>query len=187
MLLLLVIFHCRQEPEDTASEEEDSDESEEEEDDEQVPDNVEDNGNSKPVDNVVQHGESTTEQPPLLGDGGLNQLSDSVAPKGSKVAVKRPAGKGRDAEAELKTAARQQAELSQRVCKAVAAVCRLCTEVIAAGRATAALYSGRQHEGEAGELERAARRGKEFDARLARGLYQVPLMYRYEFTMNKIL
>ena len=150
---------------------------------------MEDNGNRKPVDNVVQHGESTTEQPPLLGDGGLNQLSDSVAPKGSKVAVKRPAGKGRDAEAELKTAARQRAELSQRVCKAVAAVCRLCTEVIAAGRATAALYSGRQHEGEAGELERAARRGKEFDARLARGLYQVPvpLMYRYEFTMIKIL
>jgi hypothetical protein len=80
----------------------------------------------------------------------------------------------RSADAVAKSAARQRAELSQRIAQAVAILCRLCKDVVTAARATAALYSGRlAAEESAGEAERSARRGKEFDARLARGLYQV--------------
>jgi hypothetical protein len=86
-----------------------------------------------------------------------------------------------------KSAARQRAELSQRIAKAVAMICRLCQDVVAAGRATAALYSGRMAAAEeAGEAERAARRGKEFDARLARGLYQVQMPVPSKHPLNEL-
>ena len=64
-------------------------------------------------------------------------------------------------------------ELSDRIGQAVAVICRLCGDIQSAGRATASLYSQRRGPEAAGELERADRRGREFDARLARGLYQV--------------
>jgi hypothetical protein len=121
-----------------------------------------------------------------------------ISPKAhqAKNAAEKVQLRGPDAAAVAKTAVRQRAELSQRVGKAVAVLCRLCGDILEAGRATAGLYGatpgqygatpgqyGVRRQGsttpqEPAEAERVARRGREFDARLARGLYQVPVPYR---------
>jgi hypothetical protein len=166
------------EPESSSSEEEDSTESEEEEDEESevVAQNV------APKNEDSQNSGVTTVQP--LQDMTEEQENFPKAHQAMNAANKVQLS-GPDA-AVAKTAVRQRVELSQRVGKAVAVLCRLCADILEAGRATAGLYGdtaagqyGTRRQGstrpqEPAEAERVARRGREFDARLARGLYQVP-------------
>jgi hypothetical protein len=180
--------HILQEPEpesSSSSSEEDSTESEEEEEEE--------SGVVEPKNEDSQNSGVTTAQPLQV-----MREEQQKSPKAHQAmnAANKVQRRGSEA-AVAKTAARQRAELSQRVGKAVAVLCRLCADILEAGRATVGLYGvtaagqygatpgqyGVRRQGsttpqEPAEAERVARRGREFDARLARGLYQVPVPYR---------
>ncbi len=167
------------EPESSSSEEEeDSTESEEEEEEED-----EESGVVEPKNEESQNSGVGTVQPrQVMTEEQENSpkahqemnAADKVLRRESDAAV-------------AKSAVRQRVELSQRVGKAVAVLGRLCADILEAGRATAGLYGaatagqyGARRQGptppqEPAEAERVARRGREFDARLARGLYQVPV------------
>lgn len=178
--LLQIHFFGSQETADSSLDEEDSletqdDEEETENDAERVVEKSEECKQHDGPEEVQQGGE--LEQPFFLpqqpDDSALSAKRNPGRPPQKKSGQDRAAAAA--AEAETKTAARQRAELRQRIEKAVATVCRLCNDILLAGRATAAFFRGRSqrpHE-EAAEQERSARRSREFDARLARGLYQV--------------
>ncbi len=168
------------EPESSSSEEEDSTEAEEAEEEED-----EENGvvahNVEPKNEDSQNSSGVTTVQDMTEEQQISPKAHQKMNAANKVQLRGP-----DAAAVAKTAVRQRAELSQRVGKAVAVLCRLCVDILEAGRATAGLYGptpgqyGARRQGstipqEPAEAERVARRGREFDARLARGLYQVPV------------
>ncbi len=173
------------EPESSSSEEEDSTEAEEEEEEEE-----------QEIGMVAQNAEPKNEDSQNSGVTTVQTCQDMTeeqqnSPKAHQAmnAANKVQLRGPDA-AVAKTALRQRVELSQRIGKAVAVLCRLCADILEAGRATVGLYGatpgqygatpgqyGTRRQGptpqEPAEAERVARRGREFDARLARGLYQV--------------
>jgi hypothetical protein len=181
------------EPESSSSEDEDSTEAEEEEEEEEEEESGVVAQNVAPKNEDSQNTGVTPAQP-------LQVMTEEqeISPKAHQVMNAANKVQRRQADAPVaKTAVRQRAELSQRIGKAVAVLCRLCADILEAGRATAGLYGataagqygataagqyGARRQGstppqEPAEAERVARRGREFDARLARGLYQV--RYRY--------
>ncbi len=175
-----------QEPEpESSSSEEEEDSTEAEEADEEEDESGMVAQNIEPKNEDSQNSSGVTTVQPLQ----VTTEEQENSPKAHQAlnAANKVHRRGSDAAAVAKTAVRQRAELSQRVGKAVAVLCRLCADILEAGRATAGLYGataagqyGARRQGpttppqEPAEAERVARRGREFDARLARGLYQVP-------------
>jgi hypothetical protein len=177
------------EPESTSSEEEDSTEAEEEEEEEEEDESGVVAQDAEPKNEEAQNSNVNTRQD-MTEEQQISPKAHQEMNAANKVQLRGP-----DA-AVAKTAVRQRAELSQRVGKAAAVLCRLCADILEAGRATAGLYGataagqygataagqyGARRQGstpqEPAEAERVARRGREFDARLARGLYQVSVPY----------
>ncbi len=179
------------EPESSSSEEDDSTEAEEEEEEEEEESGMVAQNVEAMNENAQNTGVTTVQPPQDMTEEQQNSTKAHQAMNAADKVQRREA----DAPPVAKTAARQRAELSQRGGKAVAVLCRLCGDILEAGHATAGLYGatpgqygataagqyGVRRQGstpqEPAEAERVARRGREFDARLARGLYQVPVPY----------